>query len=99
MLASAAEPAAERGFRGRKDPRRSASAKSFHDRRERLCDAGRGSLQSIEWGVPTGGDLPLAGLAEEILDQLVAAVITVANQSVDSRVGDPEVLAIGIGTA
>jgi hypothetical protein len=60
--------------------------------------ADRGCLQSIERGVPAGGEFTLTSLAEEILNGLVPAMMAVTDQGMDGRVRDPDVIAIGVGT-
>jgi hypothetical protein len=65
---------------------------------ECLGDAFGGSLQPVEGGVPADGEFAFTGLAEEIPNGLVPAMVSVTDQSMNGRVGDFEVLAIGVGT-
>jgi hypothetical protein len=98
MLAGAREPTSDCVFRGGENAGGGAEAEAFGDGMEDLGNTPGWRLQTIEWGIPAGRDLSFTGLAEEILDRLVAAVIAVADQGVDGRVGDPEVPAIRVGT-
>ncbi len=75
MLAGAAKPAAERGFRGREDAGGGTDTQAFSDGMECLGDALGRRFQSIEWSVSSGGDLSFAGLAEKIPDRLVATTL------------------------
>jgi hypothetical protein len=59
---------------------------------------GRG-FEPIERGVSAGSELPLTGLAEEILNRLMATMVAIADQGVDGRVRVPEVVAIRMRTS
>ena len=45
-------------------------------------------FQTIEYGVPTNGEFLMAGLTEQILDILVFAMRTIANQGMDGFIGN-----------
>jgi hypothetical protein len=54
-------------------------------------------LETGERGVSPGGKLAVAGLAVEILDEVVAPVVAIADEGVDGGVGDAVKVAVRVG--
>src|SRR5512137_727479 len=96
MQTGAGEPAADGGFRQLKDPGRSLDAKPFSDGVQDLGDLGGRCFETVEGGIPPGGELLVASLAVEILNGVVASVVPIADEGVDGGVGDLVIVAVGI---
>jgi hypothetical protein len=96
MQAGAGEPGADGGFRQLKDPSCGLDAKPFSDGVQDQGYLGGRCFETVERGVPPGGELLVAGLAVEILNAVVAPMVALANQGVDGGVADLVIVAIGI---
>jgi len=91
MLAGARDPTPDRGFRHLEDAGRGLGTQAFGNSVQDLGDAGRGCFQVIEWGVASSSEFTLTGLTEKILDGVVSAVVSVADEGMDRGISVIEV--------
>ena len=97
MRARSSDPTPNGPIREIEDPRRAVWAEAFGYGMQDLSDAGDWGAESVEGGVSTRREFVVARLAEEILDRIMSAMMAIADEGVDSGIGDPMVGAIGIG--
>ena len=96
--ACSSEPSRHRGLSKAKDPLCGGKVEPFSQSREHHGDLLRGRFQAIQGGVASGTEGAVARLAAKRLDPLSTAMLAIADQRVDLRIGDAEVHALLIGT-
>jgi hypothetical protein len=99
VLASASQPAGDRGLPIAEDTLCGGSIQPFGQRRQHHGDLVRGSFQTVQGGVAPSSESGVAGLTTKGLDLLSATMCAIPNQGVDVSIGDAEVRALAVGAS
>ncbi|HEX6483848.1 MAG TPA: hypothetical protein VF043_33790 [Ktedonobacteraceae bacterium] len=99
MRARASQPRGDGGLSKTEDPFGGGRIEPFGQRRQDHGDLVRGSFQTVQGGVTPGGKGGAAGLTPKRLDVLSTAMLAIAHQRMNVRIGVPEVPALPVRTS
>ncbi len=98
-MAGAGDPTADSGIGHLEDPSRGLGTEAFSDGVQDLGGLSCRRPRTVKCGVPSSRKLPSAGLAVEIPDRIMAAVVAVTDEGMDGRVSDLAIVTVGLGQA
>jgi hypothetical protein len=79
------------------DAARRLDAEAFGNGVQDLSDPGGWGADPVEVSVTSSREFAQAGLAVEILDGILPTVVSVTDQSMDSRISNVAIVAVGVG--
>src|SRR5713101_7302062 len=96
VLASAGQPGDDGGLSVAEDPLGGGSIQPFGQRRQHHCDLVRRGFQTVQGSVASSTERGAAGLTAEGLDPLGMTMFAIANKSMNVRVCDTGIRALGV---